>query len=168
MNWNALSAVAELLGAAAVVISLLYLAAQIRQNTRQVRFAAQQATIHELGNALRTQAQDRDWAELLSRGLNDLDGLDPIEKTQFLSHIGHIFRLYESAYLHHVEGSLDPRFWGGLERAMADILAYPGMRSAFHLRRHHFSDEFGRFILQLQALTPRKVFGEDPKIPAGS
>ena len=85
MDWTALSAIAELLGAAAVVVSLLYLAQQIRQNTRQIRLAAQQATVHELGNALRAQAQNREWTELLSRGLNNLDALDPVEKTQFLT-----------------------------------------------------------------------------------
>jgi hypothetical protein len=160
MDWVALSAIAELLGAGAVVVSLLYLARQIRQNTRQIRLAAQQATVHELGNALRAQAQNRESAELLSRGLNSLDALDSVEKTQFLSHVGHIFRLYESAYLHKLEGTLDPRFWGGFERAIADIMAYPGMQSALRLRRHHLSPEFATFLDQLQSLTPLKVFGE--------
>ena len=36
MNWEAISTIAEIVGAAAVVISLIYLAAQIRQNSRQV------------------------------------------------------------------------------------------------------------------------------------
>ena len=72
MNWSALSAVAELLGAVAVVAFLLYLAVQVRQNTRQARLAAQQATVHELGQALRAQAQDREWATLLSRALQGL------------------------------------------------------------------------------------------------
>ena len=34
MNWDALSAVAAMIGAAAVVASLLYLAVQVRANTR--------------------------------------------------------------------------------------------------------------------------------------
>jgi hypothetical protein len=37
MNWEAIAATGELIGASAVVVSLIYLAAQIRQNTRQVR-----------------------------------------------------------------------------------------------------------------------------------
>ena len=60
MNWDALGAIAELLGAAGVIASLLYLAVQVRQNTRQTRLAAQQATVRELGVALRAQAQDRE------------------------------------------------------------------------------------------------------------
>lgn len=33
MNWEAISAVGEILGASAVLITLIYLAVQIRQNT---------------------------------------------------------------------------------------------------------------------------------------
>ena len=40
MNWNAIAAIGELSGAVAVVISLLYLARQISQNTRAMRRTA--------------------------------------------------------------------------------------------------------------------------------
>ena len=40
MNWDAIGAIAERLGAIGVVVSLLYLATQIRQNTKSVRAAA--------------------------------------------------------------------------------------------------------------------------------
>ena len=37
MNWEAIGAVGEILGAIAVLLSLAYLAVQIRQNTASVR-----------------------------------------------------------------------------------------------------------------------------------
>jgi len=37
MNWDALSAIGELLGATGVVVTLIYLSVQIRQNTRAIR-----------------------------------------------------------------------------------------------------------------------------------
>jgi hypothetical protein len=160
MTWDIASALAELLGAIGVIVSLLYLAVQIRQNTRQSRSNAQQAILHELGNALRAQAQNKEWAELLNRGLQGLDDLDPIEKLQFLSHVAQILRLYESAYLHHLDGTLDPRFWGGVERAIADIMAYRGMRATLALRRHHFSPEFVGFAEGLRPQASQRIFGE--------
>lgn len=54
MNWDAVGAVAELVGAAAVVASLIYLAAQIRQNSRQVE---------EQVRSLRLQAYDSAGAD---------------------------------------------------------------------------------------------------------
>lgn len=41
MNWNAISAVAEILAAVAVLITLLYLAVQIRQAKEQIDYAGQ-------------------------------------------------------------------------------------------------------------------------------
>ena len=43
MNWEAIGAIGELLGALAVVVSLLYLAVQIRQNSRIVKGTSVQA-----------------------------------------------------------------------------------------------------------------------------
>ena len=54
MNWEAISTIAEIIGAAAVVISLIYLAVQIRQNNRQVE---------EQIRALRLQAYDAAGAD---------------------------------------------------------------------------------------------------------
>jgi hypothetical protein len=39
VDWNAIGAIGEMLGAVAVVITLLYLSKQIRQNTRSVQIA---------------------------------------------------------------------------------------------------------------------------------
>jgi hypothetical protein len=36
VNWDAIGAVAEVIGALAVLITLIYLALQIRQNTRAI------------------------------------------------------------------------------------------------------------------------------------
>ena len=43
MNWDAIGAIGEILGAVAVFISLVYLATQIRSNTTQLKFDARQA-----------------------------------------------------------------------------------------------------------------------------
>ena len=44
MNWDAVGSVAELMGAAGVIVSLLYLSHQIRLNTKTVKAEATQAT----------------------------------------------------------------------------------------------------------------------------
>lgn len=47
MNWDALAAIAETVGAIAVIVTIGYLALQIRQNTRTMRAAAFQQFIEE-------------------------------------------------------------------------------------------------------------------------
>ena len=160
MNWQAIAAVAEAVGAIAVVASLLYLAVQVRQNTRQSRLGAQQAMVAELGTVLQSQAQDREFATLLAKGLQDLASLDPVEKVRFLSHIGHLLRLYEAVYFYHDEGALDDRIWKGFEAAITDVMSYPGMQAAVAVRRHHISDAFGAYLSALHTQKAAPIFAE--------
>ncbi len=48
MNWDAIGAVGEILGAIAVVVSLVYLATQINTSNKAVR----QSSLHELMNEM--------------------------------------------------------------------------------------------------------------------
>jgi hypothetical protein len=43
MDWSAIGAIAEIIGAAGVVVSLMYLAYQVRQNTRATKAGTRQA-----------------------------------------------------------------------------------------------------------------------------
>jgi len=52
MNWNAIGAIADTIGAFGVIGSLIYLAIQIRSNTRQLRFDATQSIAESLDRAL--------------------------------------------------------------------------------------------------------------------
>ena len=90
MNWDAIAAVGEIIGAVAVVVSLVYLAAQIRQNTAQVesQARAQQvastSSIHNTFTAFRSLiAGSADNADLWARGQADLSSLTPAERTRF-------------------------------------------------------------------------------------
>jgi len=76
MNWNAVAAIAELLAAVGVLASLLYLASQVKQNTRVNLSIARQgiANLAVAGGAL--FAESGEVAELLHRAFTgkNVDG----------------------------------------------------------------------------------------------
>ena len=83
MNWDAVSAIGEVVGAAAVVATLLYLATQTRQNTRAVRHAARRG-VEEDANAWRFKiVENPEVAQLLRSGLRDPDTLSPNDRYRF-------------------------------------------------------------------------------------
>lgn len=51
MSWEAIGAIGEVVGAAGVIASLIYLAVQIRQNTRSVEAATYQSVAESLADA---------------------------------------------------------------------------------------------------------------------
>jgi len=48
MDWNAIGAIGEIIGALAVFLTLAYLALQVRQNTRTIQASAVDASINKL------------------------------------------------------------------------------------------------------------------------
>ena len=90
MNWEAIGTIAELIGAIAVVVSLVYLAVQIRQNTRQVEEQARGQRFMVLG-ALGDQwrgfrsnvVSSPEVAGIWRRGNGNLSSLSDDERTVF-------------------------------------------------------------------------------------
>jgi hypothetical protein len=84
MNWDAIGAIAELLGAIGVIASLVYLATQIRQGREQVRAATAQQYQSQATSTAQAWAQDPASARLVRRGIEDVDQLDEDESFRFL------------------------------------------------------------------------------------
>ena len=93
MNWEAAGAIGEIVGAIGVLATLIYLAVQIRDNTRSLQAASLQSVLdgprdrHFLPMASRPGMTD-----IFSRGLSSLDDLDPDEKRRFY------YQLYEQLF----------------------------------------------------------------------
>ena len=83
MNWNELGSIGELVGALAVVASVVYVAVQLRANTRTIRAkAAQEAEELFIGLNV-TIATDPDICELFVR-LYKAESLDDFSETENL------------------------------------------------------------------------------------
>lgn len=90
MNWEAIGTLAEVVGAAAVVVSLVYLAVQIRQNTRHVeeqgraqRFSALGVLFDNWRNFRTNIIADSRAANIWRRGNEDPNQLDADERVVF-------------------------------------------------------------------------------------
>jgi hypothetical protein len=83
VNWNALGAVGEIVGAISVVITLVYLAVQTRQNTEAVRHAFARGVMED-ANAWRFKiVEDAALSELFRKGLRDPESLDANDRYRF-------------------------------------------------------------------------------------
>ena len=67
MNWNAVGAVGKIIGATAVLLSLLYLGFQIRQNTRTLKSSSYQAAIASMSESSNIIASNEQICKDLSR-----------------------------------------------------------------------------------------------------
>ncbi len=104
MNWDAIGAIGEILGAITVVATLFYLSLQIRQNSASLNRAnefAQASSIHET-NAFYSQVfspviQDPQMASIYYRALAG-EVLDDIEATRFTLFVNNYLIWAEDLY----------------------------------------------------------------------
>jgi hypothetical protein len=162
VNWEAISAIGQLVGAFAVVISVLYLAVQVRSNARETRRAAMRSTLDALTRFAHQVAEHADLAELRNRGFRDFESLEDTDRARFNSYMHSLFRIVEDVYYQRSDGHLDPHRWRGLEAVMRDVNTAPGVQAWWRSHSHWFDgEEFVKFInQQQQTAKPPKMFGE--------
>jgi hypothetical protein len=151
MNWEALGAVGEIVAAFAVVLSLIYLAAQIRTNTRQVDElirSQRQTSLNEVGtrftNFRTLVANNRDLASVWQRGRQDYGSLDEIEKERFDLLMIEFLWGWGMIFLYRQQNTIDNEVF---ELTLANLPGYvlhPGVRQWWECsrRKREFPDEF--------------------------
>ena len=97
MNWDAIGAIGEVVGALAVFISLLYLALQIRSSRRSDQIIAAAGVASAVDVWLSQIVCDEKLYELYRRGLTDYDSLNKSEKGRFSLMVLRFLRSTETA-----------------------------------------------------------------------
>jgi len=164
VNWEAISAIGQVVGALAVVISLIYVASEVRRNTNATHLAAMRSMHDAFNRWIQQLGQHPDLAELWTRGVQDLKSLEGTEITRFIALAHGAFRILEEIYHLQAKGHLEKSVWRGWEAAMRDFNGLPGVQAFWRLRSYWFSDEFVKFIDQVQQTAkPPKSFREAMK-----
>jgi len=160
VNWEAISAIGQIVGAIAVVISLIYLATEIRSNARSAR----QLSLDSINRWAGQLVEHPDLAELYYRGIRDFRSLKSSDLVQFSALMGQLFFIFQELYYQQSDRHLDPRMRRGLETAMRDINAYPGVQTWWRFRSQSFGDEFANYVNHLlQTAKPPRLFREPMK-----
>ena len=115
MDWIAVGALAELVGAVAVVLTLVYLAEQVRINTRMARSAATAEAVAAVREANARIADDPSVSQLFWKGLQGLENLSEDERGQFGIITFNLFKACEHLHYQWVVGAMDPDVWTGWE-----------------------------------------------------
>jgi hypothetical protein len=146
MSLNDLANLKQIIGAIAVVVSLFYVAHQIRQNTNAVRSATAQ-TVHEhFSNWYNLVAADAALSQIAANGLRDYASLSEQERVRFVATFMSFVSYSQNAFLKWREGLLKPALWLGWEQVMMNLFGAPGGKAFWKERSYLFGEEFRRYI----------------------
>ena len=154
MNWDAIGAVGEIIGALAVVISVVYLAIQVRSGSAAVSTNLRDSVFASLNEWNYRLTADPPYAAMFHRGLKDFSLLTDEEIPRFMHTAYSFFKLFENVYLHYVEGSVGAEAWVQNREVLYTFSKTPGGKFYLEVRREIFDE---RFIKELEEVVNLKI-----------
>lgn len=142
MNWEMIGAVGEVCGAIAVVLSLLYLARQVRDSALQDRRNQYTSINRDFVQFTHATSRDQSLAEVVFRGMLDRSSLSPAEQYRYNAALLGLFRAQEAMFHYHREGGVHDWGFESYRATMIDLMGLPGIQAYWKDRRHWFSTEF--------------------------
>jgi hypothetical protein len=146
MNWEAIGAVGEVLGAIGVITTLVYLAVQIRQNTESQRTDSYARALDRVTALQARMSENSAFASILLRGVTDGKALTQEERVQFTWIFYEMFSGFEFIFHQDREGSLPPGVWERWAATLCWWLSFPGVRAWWTARPTPFTPDFTQFV----------------------
>jgi hypothetical protein len=152
MSLEDLGNIGEFVAAVGVIISLIYLALQIRQNTAQIeqntrslKAGAYQAVAADAALRNNVIIENQDVAAIVRRGLSGED-LSPDEGIRFQLLLTGIFRYFDSIHYQHSQGMLDEEQWYAYCVSIRRRLQQAPVRLWWRFSRDVFSASFRKHV----------------------
>ena len=140
MNWEAISTISDLVGAVVVVVTLGYVAVQIRQNTNALRASSRQALLDaDLG-----LISDFIGHALDPHLIGDEVKLTPEDERRFTWLLVKGIRIREFAWHQYESGHLDEKSWHSYMAPVASMFATERAKAV--LKFYTGSPEFARVL----------------------
>ena len=152
MNFSLDSAAktAEVIGAVAVVIGLLFVGLQIRSNTVAQQFSATQTLVSEYNTAI-SSINDGEFVCIFIRAGNDFEGLSQAKKIRFSILMQPIFRTFEQLHYSALQGTIDSNVYSGFQRQFAAMMKLPGNQQYWATRGYWFGPVFQEYVQEIMA-----------------
>ena len=158
MDWDAVGAIGEILGAGAVVISILYLAKQINANTRSMKANAGFQATHSWAeynqnNTLLSDDQLSSLAETYDSSAS-WNETPQNERTRAAVSTRALFQKLEGQFFLYKYGNLDEGLWGARSSWAAGLIKIPFYTMWWDIEKKQriYSEEFIAVIESAEAI----------------
>ncbi len=146
MNIQELGSIGELIAAIATVLTLVYLAIQVRQNTRALKASTFQSISSELGQNVKPVVETPDMAMIFAKGTSAPDELTAEERVKLEAMYLGMFRRLESVFVQTELGSIDRKYVAGAEMSLISIIGMPFGRDWWQSAKAIFYQPFVTYI----------------------
>ncbi len=153
MNWEAVGALGEVFGGLIVMVSLIYLAIQIRQSNRHAEASADVAWMSGWNQVLNGWVDDDRTIETLQAGFEDFDKLTKAQQALFQVRIGAMVNHWVLADQLKDKGLLATKIYDEVTDIVVCVLSTPG--GLQYWERDAAATPNGAWLLQLVRENPK-------------
>lgn len=150
--------IGEFVGALGVVVSLVYLARQMIQNTKSIRAASFNSMVENSIRLSEHTFRDSEFSTFLVRAQDDSGSLTPPERLRWDSYMTAVYRHFGNLQYAHRVGTLDSEMWEAYKATLKDHLLTDSWANWFLENRHLFSESLGTQV----DLTLVEIASEQP------
>lgn len=142
MSWEAVGAIGQVVGAFAVVVSLAYLAAQVKQSTAAMSAQAAHDALSAVREFNQSFMTNPTMARIFSYGADDPSSLSESELQQFPHLVFNFFKTAEALHAQFMRGTLDADTWHAWEQVFMTFGKTPGFSAFWTIRKGFFTPAF--------------------------
>lgn len=150
MNWEIVAAVAELMGSAGVILTLVYLALQVKQATVGMRVAAKQEMTRQYTEFANQVIENAELAEIFIAG-NQGQNLDRVQKFRYFGMMEKATWQFSSMYFEQCHQTQPQEEWHQTKMLIRRTCTTPGYRKWWSVNKHQYESDLVALIESLQS-----------------
>ena len=145
-DWDAIGAIAELLGSLAVVATLVFLIKQLKTNSIMIQNSTAQGAADAVAAWSRQLSENPELYRLYRIGLKDDSALSKDERGLFDLILFQAFNSISSIYLQYRNGGFGKDRWESEMRVFEANFGTPGGRASWERQKHMLDVNFQREV----------------------
>jgi len=143
---------AEIVGAIAVVISLIYVGASINQNTKAIMVSNHHALV-AMDQNTNGWLRDAEFAAVFTMAMEDVSTLSPAQSLQFRVFLADKLNAWEFAFRTYSNGMMEDNIWDGWDGYYGQEIVKTGYQWYWNTGRSGFSPAFRQYVDSILAET---------------
>ncbi len=149
MSFEELGGIGEFIGALAVLASLVYLATEIRRNTKATRLATLQSTLSTVQQVFDAPARDAELTRIIRLGMVDRSQLTEDESARLGFWLGSVLRQAENTFVQHRAGMLDDQSWAARAHQIRNFFSSPTVLKMWTSASKGYHEDFRDWVNSL-------------------
>jgi hypothetical protein len=147
LDINTLAAWGEFIGGIAVVVLLIYLAGQIRQNSRLLRASTASLTMEAQNSMSGRIVDDPEVARIWWAGCEDRSSLSALDLQRYDAMMSIVFSAWDQEYDFSQDKVMSERVWKRRRHSIVDTMRQPGVQQWWRAwAPRQYETEFREYI----------------------